>query len=191
MAPNRPRHRAPRNPRPRKTFHASTTRKRRHKETPMRRILAAAVYAAISASLLSAAAGAGAGPRSRSWSAASTSRFTYRPSLPPSSVSSRSRASTSSCSTRPPARRPRPRCWRARCRAWSDFYDHTIDLQSKGKFITDVVQFRHRARRSGAGEAADADKLKDPRTGRARRSASRASARRRISSPARWPPRPG
>src|SRR3954454_343422 len=42
------------------------------------------------------------------------------------------------------------------------FYDHTIDLQSKGKFITDVVQFAVAPGEVVLVKAADADKLKDP-----------------------------
>src|SRR5260370_5450867 len=42
------------------------------------------------------------------------------------------------------------------------FYDHTIDLQSKGKFITDVVQFGIAPGEVVLVKAADADKLKDP-----------------------------
>ena len=42
------------------------------------------------------------------------------------------------------------------------FYDHTIDLQSKGKFITDVVQFSVAPGETILVKAADADKLKDP-----------------------------
>jgi len=42
------------------------------------------------------------------------------------------------------------------------FYDHTIDLQSKGKFITDVVQFSVAPGEIVLVKAADADKLKDP-----------------------------
>nr|WP_253711573.1 ABC transporter substrate-binding protein [Bradyrhizobium sp. WD16] len=44
------------------------------------------------------------------------------------------------------------------------FYDHTIDLQSKGKFITDVVQFSVAPGETVLVKAADADKLKDPAT---------------------------
>lgn len=42
------------------------------------------------------------------------------------------------------------------------FYDHTIDLQSKGKFITSVVQFAVAPGEVVLAKAADADKLKDP-----------------------------
>ncbi len=42
------------------------------------------------------------------------------------------------------------------------FYDHTIDLQSKGKFITSVVQFAVAPGEVVLVKAADADKLKDP-----------------------------
>jgi NitT/TauT family transport system substrate-binding protein len=42
------------------------------------------------------------------------------------------------------------------------FYDHTIDLQSKGKFITDVVQFGISPGEVVLVKAADAEKLKDP-----------------------------
>lgn len=42
------------------------------------------------------------------------------------------------------------------------FYDHTIDLQSKGKFITDVVQFAVAPGETVLVKAAEADKLKDP-----------------------------
>ncbi|HEY0330147.1 MAG TPA: ABC transporter substrate-binding protein [Rhodopseudomonas sp.] len=42
------------------------------------------------------------------------------------------------------------------------FYDHTIDLQSKGKFITDVVQFSVAPGEVVLVKAADADRLKDP-----------------------------
>jgi len=42
------------------------------------------------------------------------------------------------------------------------FYDHTIDLQSKGKFITSVVQFGIAPGEVVLVKAADADKLKDP-----------------------------
>jgi len=42
------------------------------------------------------------------------------------------------------------------------FYDHTIDLQSKGKFITDVVQFSVAPGEVVLVKAADAEKLKDP-----------------------------
>src|SRR3981189_2540642 len=42
------------------------------------------------------------------------------------------------------------------------FYDHTIDLQSKGKFITDVVQFGVAPGEVVLVKTADADKLKDP-----------------------------
>src|SRR5438270_115710 len=42
------------------------------------------------------------------------------------------------------------------------FYDHTIDLQSKGKFITDVVQFAVAPGEVVLVKSADADKLKDP-----------------------------
>jgi NitT/TauT family transport system substrate-binding protein len=42
------------------------------------------------------------------------------------------------------------------------FYDHTIDLQSKGKFITDVVQFAVAPGEVVLVKAAEADKLKDP-----------------------------
>jgi NitT/TauT family transport system substrate-binding protein len=42
------------------------------------------------------------------------------------------------------------------------FYDHTIDLQSKGKFITDVVQFGIAPGEVVLVKSADADKLKDP-----------------------------
>ena len=42
------------------------------------------------------------------------------------------------------------------------FYDHTIDLQSKGKFITDVVQFSVAPGEVVLVKAAEADKLKDP-----------------------------
>jgi NitT/TauT family transport system substrate-binding protein len=41
------------------------------------------------------------------------------------------------------------------------FYDHTIDLQSKGKFITDVVQFGVAPGEVVLVKSADADK-KDP-----------------------------
>jgi NitT/TauT family transport system substrate-binding protein len=42
------------------------------------------------------------------------------------------------------------------------FYDHTIDLQSKGKFITSVVQFAIAPGEVVLVKSADADKLKDP-----------------------------
>ncbi|NUU41923.1 ABC transporter substrate-binding protein [Tardiphaga robiniae] len=42
------------------------------------------------------------------------------------------------------------------------FYDHTIDLQSKGKFITSVVQFAVAPGEVVLVKAADVDKLKDP-----------------------------
>src|SRR3954449_2081224 len=42
------------------------------------------------------------------------------------------------------------------------FYDHTIDLQSKGKFITDVVQFGISPGEVVLAKATDAEKLKDP-----------------------------
>lgn len=42
------------------------------------------------------------------------------------------------------------------------FYDHTIDLQAKGKFITDVVQFSVAPGEVVLVKAADADKLKQP-----------------------------
>ncbi len=42
------------------------------------------------------------------------------------------------------------------------FYDHTIDLQAKGKFITNVVQFSVAPGEVVLVKAADADKLKDP-----------------------------
>jgi NitT/TauT family transport system substrate-binding protein len=42
------------------------------------------------------------------------------------------------------------------------FYDHTIDLQAKGKFITDVVQFSVAPGEVVLVKAADADKLKEP-----------------------------
>jgi NitT/TauT family transport system substrate-binding protein len=42
------------------------------------------------------------------------------------------------------------------------FYDHTIDLQSKGKFITSVVQFAVAPGEVVLVKSADADKLKDP-----------------------------
>jgi len=42
------------------------------------------------------------------------------------------------------------------------FYDHTIDLQAKGKFITDVVQFAVAPGEVVLVKTADADKLKDP-----------------------------
>ena len=42
------------------------------------------------------------------------------------------------------------------------FYDHTIDLQSKGKFITSVVQFAVAPGEVVLVKAADAEKLKDP-----------------------------
>jgi NitT/TauT family transport system substrate-binding protein len=42
------------------------------------------------------------------------------------------------------------------------FYDHTIDLQAKGKFITDVVQFAVAPGEVVLVKAADADKLKNP-----------------------------
>ena len=42
------------------------------------------------------------------------------------------------------------------------FYDHTIDLQSKGKFITSVVQFAVAPGEVVLVKAADADRLKDP-----------------------------
>jgi NitT/TauT family transport system substrate-binding protein len=42
------------------------------------------------------------------------------------------------------------------------FYDHTIDLQSKGKFITSVVQFSVAPGEIVLVKAAEADKLKDP-----------------------------
>ena len=42
------------------------------------------------------------------------------------------------------------------------FYDHTIDLQSKGKFITDVVQFSVAPGETVLVKAAEADKFKDP-----------------------------
>jgi len=42
------------------------------------------------------------------------------------------------------------------------FYDHTIDLQSKGKFITSVVQFGIAPGEVVLVKAADADKLRDP-----------------------------
>ncbi|MFL9502765.1 ABC transporter substrate-binding protein [Rhodopseudomonas palustris] len=42
------------------------------------------------------------------------------------------------------------------------FYDHTIDLQAKGKFITDVVQFSVAPGEVVLVKAAEADKLKQP-----------------------------
>lgn len=42
------------------------------------------------------------------------------------------------------------------------FYDHTIDLQAKGKFITDVVQFSVAPGEVVLVKAADADRLKQP-----------------------------
>ncbi|MCD0417154.1 ABC transporter substrate-binding protein [Rubrivivax sp. JA1024] len=42
------------------------------------------------------------------------------------------------------------------------FYDHTIDLQAKGKFITNVVQFSVAPGEVVLVKAADADKLKAP-----------------------------
>src|ERR1700738_1338372 len=42
------------------------------------------------------------------------------------------------------------------------FYDHTIDLQSKGKFIIDVVQFAVAPGEVVLVKSTDADKLKDP-----------------------------
>lgn len=42
------------------------------------------------------------------------------------------------------------------------FYDHTIDLQSKGKFITSVVQFAVAPGEVVLVKSADAEKLKDP-----------------------------
>src|SRR4030081_2997065 len=41
-------------------------------------------------------------------------------------------------------------------------YDHTIDLQSKGKFLTDVGQFAVSPGEVVLVKSADADKLKDP-----------------------------
>src|ERR1700710_288971 len=46
------------------------------------------------------------------------------------------------------------------------FYDHTIDLQSKGKFITDVGEFGIAPGEVALVKAADADNLKDPATGK-------------------------
>jgi NitT/TauT family transport system substrate-binding protein len=43
------------------------------------------------------------------------------------------------------------------------FYDHTIDLQSKGKFITNVVQLLVAPGEVELVKADDADKLKDPK----------------------------
>ncbi|WP_346296492.1 ABC transporter substrate-binding protein [Rhodopseudomonas sp. P1] len=42
------------------------------------------------------------------------------------------------------------------------FYDHTIDLQAKGKFITDVVQFSVAPGEVVLVKAAEADRLKQP-----------------------------
>ena len=59
----------------------------------------------------------------------------------PPGLCSRNRASTCRCSATRPAAMPKTGCSLAACKASSGFYDHTIDLQAKGKFVQSVVQF--------------------------------------------------
>jgi len=101
-------------------------------------------------------------PRSRSWSAVSTSRFTSRQSSRAQlgffkeqglDVELFNSNSGSQAATALLARE---------VQGVVGFYDHTIDLQSKGKFITDVVQFGIAPGEVVLVKAADADKLKDP-----------------------------
>ena len=53
--------------------------------------------------------------------------------------------------TEPAGVKPKTRCWRARSRALSGFYDHTIDLQSQGQVRRISGPVQPRAGRGGAG----------------------------------------
>ena len=64
------------------------------------------------------------------------------------------RASTSSCSASPPAPTPRTLLLAGQVEGVVGFYDHTIDLQTKGKCLESVVQFAEGARRGRGGRRA-------------------------------------
>ena len=69
------------------------------------------------------------------------------------------------------------------------FYDHTLDLQVKGKDVESVVQFSHAPGEVEIVSSKAAGDITSPRTSRARSSASRASAPRPTSSPSTSPSR--
>src|SRR2546426_1906599 len=147
-----------REPRPRQILQEMPIKFRR--KHPMRKILAAAVFAAISASLMSAAPAQAQTPIKLM--VGGIDKQIYLPAKLAAQlgffreqgldVELFNSTSGSQAATALLARE---------VQGVVGFYDHTIDLQSKGKFITDVVQFGVAPGEVVLVKSADADKLKD------------------------------
>src|SRR6266403_1667875 len=149
----------PREPRPLANTSRNASKIRR--KHPMRKILAAAVFAAISASLMSAAPAQAQTPIKIM--VGGIDKQIYLPAKLAAQlgffreqgldVELFNSTSGSQAATALLARE---------VQGVVGFYDHTIDLQSKGKFITNVVQFGVAPGEVVLVKSADADKLKDP-----------------------------